>query len=475
MQDFPPKPAGWYPDPDAAGTRRYWNGDEWTDQREDAPPAQSMARRLLYLLKNPKRLMLAVVAFLILIVAFSNGPGAGFFVLGILGAGFGAQALFNGRPEWARIVGRKGTAMVAVAGVLVAVIGGAVGIGGASSEAVDADPAPTPTAVPISTPTPEPTVEPADPEVVTAPDAAASVVLADGSATQATALALLETLPVKGRAPKTGYDRVASFGTAWLDVDRNGCDTRNDILARDLDPHTVEGPCKVLDGTLQDPYTGKTIDFIRGNKTSLMVQIDHVVPLMNAWETGAQQLTAEQRISLANDPINLFAVDGPTNAKKGAGDAATWLPPRTQFRCTYVAHQVSVKATYGLWVTQAEHDRIARILADCPDEAAVTSGFAPVPEPAVEPVEDAGASAGSEGGSSESAPEPAPAPAPAPDPVPVPAPAPAPAPAPDPVPETVSYENCDAAREAGAAPIYEGQPGYARHLDRNGDGVGCEE
>ncbi|WP_431278686.1 HNH endonuclease family protein [Leifsonia poae] len=199
----------------------------------------------------------------------------------------------------------------------------------------------------------------------------------DNPAAQGTALALLETLPVKGRAPKTGYDRTGDFGTAWLDVDRNGCDTRNDILARDFASLAKSGSCKVTSGILNDPYTGKTIDFVRGNATSPAVQIDHVVPLLNAWETGAQQLTQEQRIALANDPLNLYAVDGPTNTAKSAGDAATWLPPRKDFRCTYVAHQVSVKAAYGLWVTRAEHDAIAGILAGCPGEKALSSALAP--------------------------------------------------------------------------------------------------
>jgi hypothetical protein len=180
------------------------------------------------------------------------------------------------------------------------------------------------------------------------------------------ASALLQQLPVKGKAPKTGYDRVGDFGTAWRDVDHNGCDTRNDVLARDLQAVTKSGPCKVLSGTLVDPYTATTIHFVRGNATSTAVQIDHVVALENAWQTGAQQLTPERRLALANDPMNLLAVDGPTNSAKGAGDAATWLPPNKAFRCAYVARQVSVKAAYGLWVTPAERDAIARILASCP-------------------------------------------------------------------------------------------------------------
>jgi hypothetical protein len=134
---------------------------------------------------------------------------------------------------------------------------------------------------------PKTTAAPAVPEF----GGAASVRIADSSATQGSALALLEKLPVKGRAPKTGYDRTREFGAAWLDVDRNGCDTRNDILVRDLSSGVTSGPCEVTSGVLHDPYTGKSFDFVRGSTTSLAVQIDHVVPLMNAWETGAQQLT----------------------------------------------------------------------------------------------------------------------------------------------------------------------------------------
>lgn len=178
------------------------------------------------------------------------------------------------------------------------------------------------------------------------------------------ARALLATLPVKGKAPKTGYDRVGDFGPAW-DLPGQPCSTRDLILARDLTDIVRDGPCKVTSGTLHDPYTGKTISFRRGVATSAEVQIDHRVPLANAWQTGAQQLTFEQRRQFANDPLNLVAVDGPTNAKKSDGDAATWLPPVKPYRCEYVAAQVAVKARYHLWVAPAEHDAIDRILAGC--------------------------------------------------------------------------------------------------------------
>ena len=182
------------------------------------------------------------------------------------------------------------------------------------------------------------------------------------------ALGGLEALPVKGRAPKTGYERTVVFGKAWLDVDRNGCDTRNDILARDLADAVRAKNCKVVSGTLLDPYSGATVDFERGPGTSPLVQIDHVVALSDAWQKGAQQLTQAQRESLANDPLNLLAVSGAQNSSKEASDAASWLPPRAEARCGYVARQIAVKAKYALWVTDAERNAMRDVLARCPAE-----------------------------------------------------------------------------------------------------------
>jgi hypothetical protein len=181
------------------------------------------------------------------------------------------------------------------------------------------------------------------------------------------ALVQLESIPVKGRAPKTGYSR-DEFGPAWADTDHNGCDTRNDILARDLTNETFKpgtNNCVVTTGTLADKYTGTTINFIRGQDTSSAVQIDHMVPLSDAWQKGAQQLSADQRKELANDPLNLMAADGSTNSAKGDKDAATWLPPNKAFRCEYVSKQVAVKAKYKLWITEAEHDAMDGVLNGC--------------------------------------------------------------------------------------------------------------
>ncbi|RVX38138.1 uncharacterized protein DUF1524 [Nonomuraea polychroma] len=197
----------------------------------------------------------------------------------------------------------------------------------------------------------------------TSPDTAAK----PDSPSVADARKKLAKLAVKGRAPKTGFDR-DEFGPAWADVDRNGCDTRNDILKRDLDNETFKRgthDCIVLTGTLKDPYSGKTIEFKRGQDTSMDVQIDHLIPLSDAWQKGAQQWTATKRKEFANDPLNLLAVDGPLNSQKSDSDAATWLPPRKSYRCTYIARQIDVKAKYDVWVTSAEKNAMVSILDNC--------------------------------------------------------------------------------------------------------------
>jgi hypothetical protein len=257
-------------------------------------------------------------------------------------------------------------------------------------------------------------------------DAAAERAIA--AAAPDSALATLADVEVRGRAPQTGYER-EQFGDGWVDTDRNGCDTRNDVLARDLTGETFRpgtNDCVVLSGTLADPYSGRTIEFRRGEDTSDDVQIDHVVALSDAWQKGAQGWDADRRTAFANDPLNLLAVDGPLNMQKGDGDAATWLPPNTSYRCAYVARQVAVKAGYGLWVTRAERNAAATVLSGCPGE--------PLPG---DPAEAASV-------------EPAPAPA------------------------DTGYADCDAVRAAGAAPIRRGEPGWTDAFDGDGDGVGCE-
>jgi hypothetical protein len=176
-------------------------------------------------------------------------------------------------------------------------------------------------------------------------------------------ISTLNSLEVKGRAPKTGYSR-AQF-PHWSDLDRNGCDARNDILKRDLTEVLFKAgtrDCKVLSGVLLDPFSNKVLTF---TSVKSAVDIDHVVALSNAWQTGAAYFDRNIRSQIANDPLNLLAVDAKLNRQKGDGDAATWLPPNKAFRCEYVSRQVSVKAKYSLWVTPPEKEAITRVLNQC--------------------------------------------------------------------------------------------------------------
>ena len=176
-------------------------------------------------------------------------------------------------------------------------------------------------------------------------------------------LTVLNSLEVKGRAAKTGYAR--SQFPHWSDPDRNGCDARNDTLKRDLTQISFKSGtrnCKVLTGQLLDPFSGKVITF---SSTKSTIDIDHVVALSNAWQTGAAYFDKTKRQQIANDPLNLLAVDFSLNRQKGDGDAATWLPPLKSYRCDYVARQIAVKSKYGLWVTQPEKGAIIKLLEKC--------------------------------------------------------------------------------------------------------------
>jgi hypothetical protein len=328
-----------------------------------------------------------------------------------------------------------------IVAAVVAVLGGAAGAFGDS----DDEPRPTVTSVEEARPTselPSPTAE-AAPSASSAPGA--------DEARPGTALAAIAGLEVKGRAPKTGYDRDA-FAYRAYDQDRNGCDVRNDILRRDLVDLVIgagTNGCVVDSGTLHDPYSGATMSFTQGSETSGEVQIDHVVALSDAWQKGAQSWDAATLREFGNDPLNLLAVDGPLNAQKGDGDTATWLPPDKAYRCEYVARQVAVKAEYDLWVTGAERDAMVRELAPCPDQPLPVRETAPL------------------------MPELAGAPDLAPAPAPVPAPAPSHAPAAggtDP-----RFGSCKKAIDAGYGPYVSGVDAeYAWYRDGDSDGTVCE-
>ncbi|CPU57740.1 extracellular deoxyribonuclease [Mycobacteroides abscessus] len=177
------------------------------------------------------------------------------------------------------------------------------------------------------------------------------------------------TLTVAAPGSKDGYAR-ARFGQPWTDdVDieggHNGCSTRDDILQRDLTGITLSGSCKVMSGTLADPYTGQVISFVYGKKTSALVQIDHLVSLANVWVSGAATWDLSELKKIANDPLNLLAVNGSSNESKGEKSADQWLPENTAFDCTYVKRQVMVKNKYRLTVTAAEKATMQQFYGAC--------------------------------------------------------------------------------------------------------------
>jgi hypothetical protein len=275
-----------------------------------------------------------------------GGLPVGLAVLGLALLLVGVGAAIVGRARWAFIVSRKVGGAVAAVGLVMLVVGAATSppTAPAATSSDSAEPSTQPSASdsPPASPTDdEAAIEAAEESLAAAEESASPEdVLVDTTtgwlsdnaarnavqdAERASALAALAAVEVKGRAPRTGYDR-DQFGSGWVDVDNNGCVTRNDILARDLDDETFKPgtpDCVVLTGTLADPYSGRTIGFRRGQDTSDDVQIDHVVALSDAWQKAAQGFNATRRTAFANDPLNLLAVDGPLNMAKGDGDAAT--------------------------------------------------------------------------------------------------------------------------------------------------------
>ncbi|HCG55626.1 MAG TPA: hypothetical protein DEW39_05645 [Brevibacterium sp.] len=274
-----------------------------------------------------------------------------------------------------------------------------------------------------------------------------------GGSTPGTALAMLDELAVKGRAPKTGYD--ADLFSWRSDADHNGCDTRNDVLRRDLRDITLKAGskgCVVIAGDLSDQYKGETYAFDRSPNN---IDIDHIVARSNAWQTGAATFDEDTLKDLGNDPLNLLAVSSSLNRQKGDGDAATWLPPAKSYRCEYVSRQIAIKHKYDLWVVKAEKTAMKRVLGACNNQPAFTKNVA-WPDPGEgdnvttakeQPSSKKKTNSGSGPKSSESGTGSS---------------------------GSVFYKNCTAARDAGAAPVRRGDPGYASHLDRDGDGVGCE-
>lgn len=380
-------PVGWFPDPSNGGQVRYWDGGQWTEHVAPATPKAPIGV-MPPPPRPPRKRRIPVWAWLLigLIAVFTVVLLSPLFAMVSLVVLITAIVAVSKRtPTWLRLRSRKAAIVVTAVSAGVFLVTGSI-----TSAAFPTTPTVATTGGVAVEPANEAGTERTEEPALLAFTGETSTATDTSVTNGQTALAVLATLAVKGRAPKTSYDR-DEFGQRWLDVDHNGCDTRNDTLARDLTAVHRAGACKVMTGILADPYTDEDIAFQRGQDTSPLVQIDHVVALSDAWQKGAQQLTADQRTTFANDPLNLLAVDGAANAQKGDGDAATWLPSNRAYRCEYVARQVSVKATYGLWVTQAEHDAIAQVLSSCPDQPALTSAYSVIgtirEEHVTEPIE----------------------------------------------------------------------------------------
>lgn len=399
--------AGWYPAKDSTGADvvRYWDGRAWTSK-----------------VAYEKKQSWQPPWWLVIV---------GFFLC--LAPGLILLWLRRSTPVGVKL----GVSAIAVLVWLLPSIASAFTSGDPDGSASSVRPA-------RATPTPEASATHSGPPAVATPVA------------QGEALTALSVLEVKGRAPKTGYDRDL-FGVGWLDVDANGCVTRDDILREQLASPQGEG-CEVRSGVLDDPYSGSSISYVQGGD---LVDIDHVVSLSDAWQKGAADWPVERRIAFANDPLNLLAVDSALNRQKGDGDAATWLPPNKDFRCEYVAAQVAVKSKYDLWVAPAEADAIERVLSKCPEQAL--------------PVDIWGLPTEVQGVATPTPPAPAQAPQPSPTPV-APAPLVPQAPAP-PAPEAndPSFGTCKDAKANGYGPYVRGEdPEYDWYRDGDGDGIVCE-
>lgn len=251
-------------------------------------------------------------------------------------------------------------------GVLVALVIGYAALHQPARMGETAD-APAPVAAasattPSATPAPSPTATGSVPATLSPSPVEAAV---------ASYAATLAALTVAPRERRSDYDRDA-FGSSWRDTDRNGCNQRDDVLMRDAIAGTVtvgeQGRCDhdVLAGSWLDPYTGRRIDLTDAKQPaqSQAVQIDHVVPLSEAWSSGAWAWTPERRIGFANDLGALLAVDGPTNASKGDDDPAAWRP-RKGYQCAYARRWITVKATWQLAVDASEVHALEEMLGYC--------------------------------------------------------------------------------------------------------------
>lgn len=229
------------------------------------------------------------------------------------------------------------------------------GSGNNSGETAVSRPTASPYSLPASPSLPSPT------EVSQVPESPTAVNTQEPSANDSQALLAAQALVERGRSASTNYSRDA-FGSAWKDVDRNGCDTRNDVLGRDFSTAIYKAgtnDCRVIGGTWTDPYSNESYTFTEQPSEA---HIDHVVALSNAWQMGADLWTDQMRTEFANDPLNLIVTVASLNRQKSDSNAASWLPPYKPGRCDFIARQVAVKTKWQLFVTSSEKSAMLGIL-----------------------------------------------------------------------------------------------------------------
>ncbi|MFD6165132.1 DUF1524 domain-containing protein [Oerskovia sp. NPDC060287] len=469
---------GWYPDPSAAGTERWFDGDRWSQHtrptvlpastqrlplgvgaalpREDQPVTPFAEVRPSVEEQPATYAPASSVRALPPVPPPPEGTVTSAHSVGPHPPGPTAQRTRARRPAPQRGLLSRPALWVGAAVLVVAITGSAAALSGQGDDpppsAVVARPSTAP--VPVEDPPEDSTpdyIEVANSAVLELESLDIATVTA--AAPSQSALATVALLVVGEPNPVTGYSSDA-FGKRFADTDGNGCDTRNDALGRALSgvsfkPGTRD--CVVLTGLLADPYSGKDVAFERGPMSSGAVQVDHVVPLTDAWRHGAQSWDASRREALANDPLNLLVVAGTLNQQKGDGSASAWLPPDESFRCAYVARQVAVKYTYGLRVSATEQAAMVAVLATCPAEPLPAGSTLPPPRDPVlpEPVKPK-----PKPNPTPEAPPVAAEPAPS-DPAPTPAPAPsATTPTPKPVPENCKVKGLYLRSTDGATNVY---------------------
>ncbi|MFJ8637225.1 HNH endonuclease family protein [Streptomyces sp. NPDC093568] len=173
----------------------------------------------------------------------------------------------------------------------------------------------------------------------------------------------LVVLPVQDDEDRTGYSR--DKFRHWIDADRDGCSTRNEVLLDEAVTAPEQGDgCRLTGGSWYSPYDGTYFTAARA------LHIDHLVPLAEAWDSGASAWTAKEREAYANDLGDaraLIAVSAASNRSKADQDPATWQPPATNYRCAYAADWITVKTRWQLAIDPTEQSALTDILSSCPN------------------------------------------------------------------------------------------------------------